>query len=366
MPMVSLGRFGEVREAMQSVSSSVFRIVDANANRASEGLRVVEEFLRFARQDRQLSRICKQLRHDLADVIRRLPTERLHACRSIPTDVGRTLQTGQEYQRHQPLDVAQAGLRRTAEALRCLEEYSKLLSAEVAKDFESLRYQLYALEKALTTNLHSGHRLRDKRLYVLVDGAASEDDFERRAGQLVQAGVDVLQLRDKRLEDSSLIQRARCLRRLTSGTDVLCVINDRPDIAKLVAADGVHVGQEEMAPADVRAIVGPDVLIGVSTHSIEQVRQAVLDGADYLGVGPVFRSHTKSFEQFPGLDFVAQVAAEVTLPIFAIGGIDTSNVQLVMEAGVSRVAIGAAVWSADDPIRETESIRRQLATPVPG
>src|SRR5207245_9629252 len=114
------------------------------------------------------------------------------------------------------------------------------------------------------------------------------------------------QLGEKTLGDRARLQRARQVRRWTQQAGTLFIMNDRPDIARLVEADGVHVGQDELPVKEVRRIVGPDALIGVSTHNLEQLRQAVLDGASYIGVGPTFPSGTKQFEDFPGLEFVKQ------------------------------------------------------------
>src|SRR5207244_2916050 len=122
----------------------------------------------------------------------------------------------------------------------------------------------------------------------------------------------------------------RYVREWTSAAGALFIMNDRPDLAVLTEADGVHVGQEELTVRDARRIVGPNKLVGVSTHSIEQARAAVLDGADYIGVGPVFSSGTKSFGALAGLEFVRQVSAEISLPAFAIGGIDAQNVEQVI------------------------------------
>jgi thiamine-phosphate pyrophosphorylase len=178
------------------------------------------------------------------------------------------------------------------------------------------------------------------------------------ASQLLAAGVHVLQLRDKLLDDRELLARARRLRELTRGTDVLFIVNDRPDLAVLAEADGVHVGQDDLPLKDARKIVGPDMLIGVSTHSIEQARQAVLDGANYLGLGPTFPSGTKEFERFPGLDFLRRAAAEITLPAFAIGGITLGNLPQVLAAGIRRVAVGQAIVGAASP---AEAARGMLA-----
>ncbi len=129
----------------------------------------------------------------------------------------------------------------------------------------------------------------------------------------------------------------------------LLIVNDRPDLAVLCGADGVHVGQDELTVRDARRIVGANRLVGVSTHSIEQARAAVLDGADYLGVGPVFVSQTKSFDALAGLEFVSQAAAEIGLPWYAIGGISPQNVREVCDAGATRVAVSSVICTARDP-----------------
>src|SRR5207245_7710641 len=123
------------------------------------------------------------------------------------------------------------------------------------------------------------------------------------------------------MPDRLLMERARDVRRWTRQERVLFIMNDRPDIARLAEADGIHVGQEELPVREVRRILGPGALVGVSTHSLDQARQAVLDGASYIGVGPTFRSNTKEFAQFPGLELVRQVAAETSPPAVALGGI---------------------------------------------
>src|SRR5690606_15435055 len=133
---------------------------------------------------------------------------------------------------------------------------------------------------------------------------------EQRVEAIVAAGAHVVQLRDKQWSDRELIDRARRLRQITRGR-ALFIMNDRPDLAVLADADGVHVGQEELSVKDARTIVGPRRLVGVSTHTLAQARQAVLDGASYIGCGPTFPSGTKSFEQLAGLDFLRAVAAEI-------------------------------------------------------
>src|SRR5262249_46666251 len=158
----------------------------------------------------------------------------------------------------------------------------------VAAAIEPLRYQAYTLERAVGITADAIERLAQARLYVLADGRSDESKFAELIETLVRAGVHIIQLRDKKLSDAELLQRARRLRELTRGTGTLFIMNDRPDLAVLSHADGVHVGQDELSVKDARQIVGPRALIGVSTHWLEQARQAVIDGANYIGVGPTF------------------------------------------------------------------------------
>ena len=138
-------------------------------------------------------------------------------------------------------------------------------------------------------------------------------------------------------------------------------MNDRPDLAVLAGADGVHVGQEELAVDVVRQKVG-SLLIGVSTHSIEQARQAVLDGADYIGAGPVFESETKKFSELAGLAYVRKVAAEISIPAFAIGGIIEERLDVVLQTGIRRVAISSALLKAKNPKATAEQWKKRLCT----
>jgi thiamine-phosphate pyrophosphorylase len=338
------------------------RVIDAAANRAREGLRVVEDYARFVLDDRHLTDHCKRLRHDLATLLGRIPAEHLLAARETQADVGTALSTPTERHRSDLPGVLTANLARLQEALRSLEEYGKLLDPEFSAGLEQLRYRSYTLHRAIEITRRSCQRLARACLYVLLDGRPSPEEFERLARSLVESGVHAIQLRDKQLDDRRLLERAKLLSAITRENNVLFIMNDRPDLAVLAAADGVHVGQEELAVKDARTIVGPEALVGVSTHSIEQARQAVLDGADYIGVGPVFPSTTKQFEHYPGLDLLRAVAAEIRLPAFAVGGIDRENLGDVLETGVSRIAVSGAVLSAPDPGLAIRQLAERLQT----
>jgi thiamine-phosphate pyrophosphorylase len=178
--------------------------------------------------------------------------------------------------------------------------------------------------------------------------------------QALEGGADVLQLREKSLGDRELLQRATWVRDACRSAGALFVMNDRPDLAVAVQADAVHVGQEELSVAQSRKILGRDQLVGVSTHDAEQAQRAFEDGADYIGVGPVFPSKTKSFDAFPGLEFVRQVAAASSKPWFAIGGISLENIDPLIQAGARRVAVTSVVAASDEPAQVVREFRRRL------
>jgi thiamine-phosphate pyrophosphorylase len=342
--------------------TAMLRILDAAANRGREGLRAVEDWVRFGLDDAHLTACLKQIRHDLAVALAPIPLSKRLAARDTEADVGTGIHTASESCRQNVAEVLTANFLRLQESLRTLEEFGKLFDPAVGQAVGQIRYRTYTMQRAVDATRAGLERLATARLYVLLDGRSSIEEFELLAQRLIEAGVDVLQLRDKRLSDRELIDRARRLRRMTQGTAALFIVNDRPDVAALVRADGVHVGQEELSVKDARTIVGPEALIGVSTHSIEQARQAVLDGANYIGAGPTFPSGTKQFEHFPGLDLLRAVAAEIRLPAFAIGGINQENIGRVLAAGFTRVAVSGAALEARDPAEAVEQLKVQLST----
>jgi thiamine-phosphate pyrophosphorylase len=185
--------------------------------------------------------------------------------------------------------------------------------------------------------------------------------LERTIHEAAAGGASIVQLREKGLTDRELLKRAQQVRQWTRSSGVLFIVNDRPDIARLVAADGVHLGQDDLSVREAQRILGPDALIGVSTHDLAQVRQAVLDGASYLGVGAIFPTSTKNVPGYPGLEFVRQALAETSLPLYPIGGINLGNIGELAVTGVGRAAVSAAIARADDPQATARSLVLALA-----
>ena len=151
-------------------------------------------------------------------------------------------------------------------------------------------------------------------MYVLITESVCKRPWIEAAKLAIEGGADCLQLREKNLESGEFLRRAKQFVELCHAHNVISIINDRPDIAIMSGADGVHVGQDDLPARDVRKLLGPNKILGVSTHRIEQARQAVLDGADYIGVGPVFRSPTKPRDFLPGLDYAGKSPQRLRFP----------------------------------------------------
>jgi thiamine-phosphate pyrophosphorylase len=196
-------------------------------------------------------------------------------------------------------------------------------------------------------------RLETARLY-LVCGRQPEGFLRAVLG----AGVDVLQLRDKEASNDELVAAARSFRRCCDETGALLIVNDRPELAVAAGADGVHVGLDDVPVAAARRVVGPERIVGLSTHSSEQLAAAL--GVDYVAVGPVHATPTKPGRTPVGLDLVREAAAHAPVPFFAIGGIHAGNAGAVVAAGARRIAVVRAIVDADDPAGAVRSLRAVL------
>jgi thiamine-phosphate pyrophosphorylase len=341
---------------------NVYRILDANANRAREALRVAEEAARFILDRADLAEALKRLRHDLRAALTPLDARRLLAARNTAGDVGTALSTESEGRRTDAADVARAALKRLQESLRAIEEYGKVVDARVAAAVEQLRYRTYELEKRLEEALRPAGRLAGGGLCVLLTESLCTRPWTEVLRAILAGGAAAVQVREKAMDHGALLAHAREVVRASHEAGALALVNDRPDIAVLAAADGVHVGQGDLAPHEVRRIVGPDRLVGVSTHSLVQARAAAEAGADYLGCGPMFQSTTKPQEVIPGPTLAAEVTREAGLPVMAIGGITAETAPAVLAAGVKWLAVSSVVCAAADPEAETRRLVTLLAS----
>ena len=354
---------------------ATLRLLDANLDRAREGLRVVEDWCRFGLDRADLVERLKDLRQRLGLCHR----QDYKLARDTAGDVAAGMAHPAQRQRQQPAQVLAANCARVQEALRVLEEFGRGLDDPLATEAARIRYALYDLEVELLrasaaaggsgSESSSGGAGADRRallqrcrLYLVT---SPSPQLEAVVEAALQGGVRLVQYRAKEgslapdgqpITDAVRLQQARALRALCSRFGALFLVNDRLDIAAAVEADGVHLGQGDLPPAVARQLLGPELLIGRSTHALSQLHQAVADGCDYVGVGPVNATPTKPGREPVGLDYVRQAAAESPIPFFAIGGLEATNLAAVQAAGAERVAVVRAITEAADPAAASRAL----------
>jgi len=204
-------------------------------------------------------------------------------------------------------------------------------------------------------------RLAAARLYLVLDSTPERYTLPDLVRAAVEGGVDVIQLRDKRLADDELTAVAHATRILCEQLGVLLIVNDRPFVAAETGADGVHVGQDDMPPAEVRELMGEEVLVGLSTHACAEIDRVDPALVDYIGVGPVHETPTKPGRAAVGLELVRYAAAHARVPFFAIGGIGSHNIAEVLDAGAQRVCVLRAITDAEDPRAAARKLAEALA-----
>ena len=313
------------------------RIIDANANRAVEGLRVIEEILRLIMEDEKNTRKIKQIRSKIRQSIKQLGLLE----REAGKDVGSRSYTRSESSRIDLLAVFSANVKRVQEALRVLEEFSKLIDEKQGKVFKALRFESYCLEKDIFYNIVKKLKL-DFDLYLVTDPQFDPLNTVKKA---LKKGVKIVQFRDKYAKKEQFLRMAKDLKKITDKHKAVFIVNDHLDIAKTIDADGVHLGQEDGSIIKARKILGLSKIIGRSVQTLAQAIQAQKQGADYLGVGPIFKTPIKPNEKVVGLKILKQIVKKVKLPVVAIGGIDRSNLSKILKTSCIRYATIRGVFS---------------------
>ena len=336
----------------------MFRLIDANLNRLSEGLRLLEDVARFILNDAALSSRLKALRHDLLpntkSFQRTLLTER-----DSEGDV--TAFTKESMSRSDVNDVVTANARRVTESLRVLEEFAKLPDSGLDPlKFKRARFAIYEIEKEISGKVSRRGR-RIAGLYVIIDrealGARDEVDACRQA---IRGGAKVIQLRDKIQGKPALLNSAMKLKEACALSNVPFIMNDDLDIALASGADGLHLGQEDIPVSAARRLLPIDKLIGCSTATAEEALKAEADGADYVAVGSIYPTQSKTDITMVGLDRLREIREAVSLSIVAIGGINSDNARAVIDAGADAIAVISAILASDDVERATHKIAERL------
>lgn len=337
------------------MNNSLYRIIDVNVNRASEGLRVCEDIARFRTNNSVLTEKIRILRHDVRVCFSSFDTQLLRS-RDAASDVGFAVSAQSTCDMKQStVAVWCANWKRAQEALRSIEEMCK--SSELyaqGKQIEAMRFQAYTLEKEglarVSVSLPVG-------IYGITASHRSKGrETIRVARDMVRGGIAILQYREKYKPMKEQFYECSELRKMTADAGIPFIVNDHIDLACAVEADGVHIGQDDMPFSVVRSLV-PDKLLGLSTHSPQQLAEAVQAGADYVGVGPIFSTTTKENVCAPvGMAYLQHAVQQHAMPFVAIGGITHETLPAILHAGARSIALVTALTESEDVYSATTNV----------
>ncbi len=331
---------------------AVCRILDANLDRAREGLRIIEEWCRFGLNRVELANECKQLRQEIGS----WHNTELRMSRNTPDDPGTELTHPQEEHRSDVQQLLQVNFCRLEEALRVLEEYGKMYNSQMASACKHIRYRVYTIESGLLA-YQRHQQLQNSHLYLVTSPNERLADIVEAA---LQGGLILVQYRDKTANDIKKLTEAQELCQICHRYGALFIVNDRVDIAIAVGADGVHLGQDDITINLARQLLGPQKLIGRSTTNPGEMKEAIQAGADYIGVGPIYNTPTKADKVAVGLEYINYAVKNCPIPWFAIGGINMQNCDEVLSSGAERVSVVRAIMQAEQPTLVTQYFLSQL------
>ncbi|WP_320677210.1 thiamine phosphate synthase [Prochlorococcus sp. MIT 1300] len=331
---------------------SVAQLIDANLDRAREGLRVVEDWCRFGLNRKDLVITIKDWRQKLGIHHK----ETYKQARSTSQDQGLGLSHQAQSNRKTTWDVVAANCARAQEALRVIEEFGRSPDPELASVAALIRYGLYELELNVLEATNGGTRHKKLSECQICLITSPNSNLTQTVDDALSVGVGMVQYRSKNISDLQMFSEAKELADLCKKYKALFIINDRIDLALALDADGVHLGQKDFPVEIARQLIGSNKLIGRSTHSLQDINQAEQEGCDYLGVGPVHKTSTKPNEKVVGLIYVEEASKATTLPWFAIGGVNGSNIKSILTAGAQRIAVVGAIMNSPNPREAAEEL----------
>jgi thiamine-phosphate pyrophosphorylase len=318
------------------------RIIDANINRVTEGLRVVEDIFRYSISSSEIQQGLKDMRHNLIAAVDRTF---VIAARASLDDVGFSSKGANEFERSELSDIVSANLKRAEVGLRVLEEMYKLGRRETSSVMKKMRYELYDLEKRAYAKVN--RKRLGKGLYLVMSNPAK--DYEDIAKMAVKASLPAIQIRHKNGSDREVIRIAFKLREITRGSSTLFIVNNRMDIAKLCEADGVHLGHDDVEAEKARDFLGDGFIIGLSTHNLSQVEAANNEPLDYICFGPIWKTNSKEMpDTVTGIDKLRKAVKKSRHPVVATGGINRNNIAELTGTGYNNIAVLRAVQDSVD------------------
>jgi len=335
----------------------ILQIIDANLDRAREGLRVLEDWARFGLgENNYVSRI-----KNFRQILGKNHLEIYKQTRNYVEDQSKGLTHIEQFSRKTPKQIISSNSGRVQEALRVIEEFSRIHNHELSKIASEIRYEIYTLEidlLSLSNCRKSQKILKDNDLYVITD---PKDNLLEIIEEILIAGVRIIQHRFKTGTDKDHLQEAIQIKNLCKRYDSLFIINDRLDIALASNADGIHLGQDDLDLRTARKLLGYSKIIGISANNEIDISNALKEGVDYIGIGPVFETKTKKDKKPIGIEKIKTLTKDLNIPWFAIGGIKSDNISYLKRNGCKKVALVSQLMNSEDPKEDAIIVLKELS-----
>ena len=335
----------------------IFQIIDANLDRAREGLRVLEDWARFGIGENDCVTKIKNFRQ----ILGKNHLEVYKQSRNYIEDLCKGLTHQEQNKRKNPEQIISSNAGRVQEALRVIEEFSRLHNHKLSKIASEIRYEIYTLEIDLL-NLSkfkkSKKMLKENNLYVITD---QKENLLEIIENILIAGVKIIQHRFKTGTDKEHLQEAIQIKNLCKKHNSLFIVNDRVDIALASNADGIHLGQDDLDLKTARKLLGYSKIIGISASNEIDIANALKEGCDYIGIGPIFETATKKDKKPIGIEKIKNLTKDLNIPWFAIGGIKTTNISYLKSNDFKKVALISQLMNSEDPKEDAIIILKELS-----
>ena len=335
----------------------IYQIIDANLDRAREGLRVLEDWARFGLGKEKFVEKIKNFRQ----ILGKNHLEVYKQSRNHIEDQSKGLTHQEQIKRSTPEEIISSNSGRVQEALRVIEEFSRLHNHELSKIASEIRYEVYTLEIDLlnfSKRKKSEKMLGENNLYVITD---HKENLLEIIEEILIAGVKIIQHRFKTGTDKDNLQEAIQIKNLCKRHNSLFIINDRVDIALASNADGIHLGQDDIDLKTARGLLGFSKIIGISANNEIDISNALKEGCDYIGIGPVFETKTKKNKKTIGIEKIKTLTRDLKIPWFAIGGVTRNNIQYLKSCGFKKVAVVSQLMNSEDPKEDAIIILKELS-----
>jgi len=341
----------------QTEDLRIFQIIDANLDRAREGLRVIEDWARFGLGEHDSVKRIKNFRQ----ILGKNHLEIYKQSRNFIEDECKGLTHQEQIKRKTSEQIISSNSGRVQEALRVIEEFSRLHNNELSKIASEIRYEIYTIEielLSLSKRNNSEEILKENDLYVITD---QKDNLLEIIEEILIAGVRIIQHRFKTGTDKDNLQEAIKIKNLCKKYNSLFIINDRLDLALASDADGIHLGQDDLDLKTARKLLGNSKIIGISANNEIDISNAIKEGCDYIGIGPVFETETKKNKKPIGIEKIQTLTKDLNIPWFAIGGIKSNNISYLKSNGFKKVALVSELMNSEDPKEDAMMILKKLS-----